>query len=86
MPKTRVEFWMNKFMRNVENDKKHQAKLSNSGWQVIILWECDINYRFDEPMSCLISELFDNQKNKFALPLSSIVMSSIFIINPVQLM
>lgn len=63
-PKTRVEFWKNKFMRNVENDKKHQTELSNSGWQVIILWECDINHRFEETMSCLISKLLDNQKKK----------------------
>lgn len=49
-PKTRTEFWREKFSRNVENDRKHKEQLEADGWQVITLWECDINKRFDETM------------------------------------
>ena len=47
MPKTRAEFWQEKFNRNVENDKLHMKQLEESGWQVITLWECEINRDFD---------------------------------------
>lgn len=46
MPKTRVEFWDEKFKKNVENDKKHYDDLSNAGWNVIIVWECEIEKNF----------------------------------------
>ena len=42
VPKTRVEFWQNKFQGNIERDKLNQAKLKKAGWQVIVIWECHI--------------------------------------------
>ncbi len=41
-PRTNVEFWNSKFESNVERDKKNQKKLKELGWNVIILWECEI--------------------------------------------
>jgi DNA mismatch endonuclease (patch repair protein) len=41
-PKTRTEFWQKKFAMNVERDKRNQQKLCESGWHVIIVWECEI--------------------------------------------
>lgn len=55
IPKTRTEFWQAKLDRNVENDKKHIAELEQMGYRVIVLWECDIEKRFDETMSKLES-------------------------------
>lgn len=42
MPATRVEFWREKFERNVARDLTNQAELKNLGWRVIVLWECEI--------------------------------------------
>ena len=56
-PKTKVEYWEQKFKRNVENDKRHIEELNALGWKVIILWECEINKKFDETMKCLINSL-----------------------------
>lgn len=42
MPATRVEFWRDKFERNVARDLEHQAELRELGWRVIVLWECEI--------------------------------------------
>lgn len=50
MPKTRTEFWQEKFNRNVANDIKHQKELKDMGFHVIILWECDITKHFEETM------------------------------------
>lgn len=41
-PKSNIEFWENKFRRTVERDKQQSKELSKSGWEVIIIWECQI--------------------------------------------
>ncbi len=59
-PKTRTEFWLDKFERNVANDRLHKEQLEAAGWKVITLWECDITKRFDETMDLVVRELKDN--------------------------
>lgn len=56
-PKTRTEFWNEKFRKNVENDQLHSQQLEDAGWRVIVLWECDINKRFEETMMDLIKKI-----------------------------
>ena len=41
IPKTRTEFWIEKFRGNVERDKVNQAKLISMGWTPLIIWECE---------------------------------------------
>jgi len=41
-PRTRKEFWDQKIERNVQNDKKKQEELLNSGWRVGVIWECAV--------------------------------------------
>ena len=40
-PKTRVEFWENKFLENIARDKRNQKALKKLGWDVGIIWECE---------------------------------------------
>lgn len=40
-PKTRNDFWENKFNVNIERDKHMITSLQNLGWKVIIVWECE---------------------------------------------
>lgn len=42
MPKTRTEFWRKKFEDNVRRDKKIYKSLEAIGWQVLIVWECEL--------------------------------------------
>lgn len=51
MPKTRTEYWQAKFDRNVANDMRHQHDLEKLGFQVIVLWECEITKHFEETMN-----------------------------------
>jgi DNA mismatch endonuclease (patch repair protein) len=37
-----VEFWTNKINNNQTLDAKVTAKLVENGWQVLIVWECDL--------------------------------------------
>jgi len=41
-PKSRVEFWLPKFQKNVERDRLVTRELRKSGWRVVRIWECDL--------------------------------------------
>jgi len=42
MPKTRQEWWQAKFAANVSRDDRNLAALQQLGWEVLIIWECEI--------------------------------------------
>ena len=56
-PKSRTDFWKSKFSKNILNDSINQEKLKTAGWNIVILWECEINTRFEETMTRLITYL-----------------------------
>jgi DNA mismatch endonuclease (patch repair protein) len=41
-PKSRTDFWQNKFQGTVERDKRNRRELRKLGWKVIVIWECQI--------------------------------------------
>lgn len=41
-PSSNTEYWKNKINRNADRDKMTYAKLKEAGWNVIIVWECEI--------------------------------------------
>lgn len=42
IPKTRTEWWSDKFDRNKLNDKKAARILKKDGWHVITVFECEL--------------------------------------------
>ena len=42
IPKTNREFWVDKIRRNQERDQKNYEILSENGWQVLVVWECQL--------------------------------------------
>ena len=42
IPQTNREFWVNKIKRNQERDQKNYQLLHDNGWQVIVVWECQL--------------------------------------------
>jgi DNA mismatch endonuclease (patch repair protein) len=42
IPSTNSTFWKNKLQGNVAKDKAHLKELEKMGWQVITIWECEI--------------------------------------------
>lgn len=57
IPKTRTEFWLEKFDKNVKNDQIKQEKLRELGWKVIVIWECELKRSFQETMDKVEKEL-----------------------------
>ena len=43
LPKANVDYWREKFDRNVKRDKKKERKLMDLGWSVQTLWECELS-------------------------------------------
>ena len=56
-PKTRTEFWLEKFDKNIKNDQIKQEKLRKLGWKVIVIWECEIKKDLIKTMEWLEQEI-----------------------------
>lgn len=41
-PSSNDEYWRAKILKNVERDKKNTESLTALGWQVIVVWECEL--------------------------------------------
>ena len=41
-PKSRISFWKSKFAQNVSRDRRVRTELAAAGWNVVIVWECEI--------------------------------------------
>jgi DNA mismatch endonuclease (patch repair protein) len=41
-PKSRMDFWLPKFERNVVRDRLVTATLRKAGWKVVRIWECQL--------------------------------------------
>ena len=44
-PKSNVAFWEEKFRKNKERDIRNRRKLRRMGWQVFVVWECQMKPR-----------------------------------------
>jgi len=42
IPKSRQQFWQTKFKRTAQRDTKNLQSLAESGWRVLVVWECAI--------------------------------------------
>ncbi len=41
-PKSNESYWSHKLARNKERDASHQAALQAAGWDVLVIWACEI--------------------------------------------
>lgn len=49
LPKRNPGFWEAKLRRNVERDGEVRHRLEESGWRVVVIWECEVK---DDPSLC----------------------------------
>ena len=62
LPKTNTEFWKNKLEKNVFNDERNKKLLSQMGWKVITLWECELEKDFEETMMEVIEKIVSSPR------------------------
>jgi DNA mismatch endonuclease (patch repair protein) len=44
LPKSRLDFWLPKLTANAERDARHRKALLEIGWQVLVVWECELRH------------------------------------------
>lgn len=42
IPKSNIDYWPDKINRNRERDQRNYQLLMDAGWQVIVVWECNL--------------------------------------------
>ncbi|WP_091974411.1 very short patch repair endonuclease [Methylobacterium gossipiicola] len=42
IPKSNIEFWVEKFNANTARDERNYAMLADQGWRVVVLWQCEV--------------------------------------------
>ena len=42
IPKSRPEFWADKFEKNIARDRGNVEALQGQGWRVLVVWECQV--------------------------------------------
>lgn len=57
-PSSNQDYWRPKILGNVERDKKNAEQLRSQGWNVIVVWECELKKTVrDERLYALCSEI-----------------------------
>ena len=57
-PSSNQEYWIPKISRNVQRDQEHYQELRESGWNVLVLWECQLKKKlFDSTMEQLVRDI-----------------------------
>lgn len=58
-PATNTEFWQKKFAQNVNRDKVCIEKLEASGWNTLVIWECQVR---NDTFSQILVDYFSNHR------------------------
>ena len=59
-PESNAVFWKEKISANVKRDKMNYKRLSNSGWNYIIIWECETKAQDLEKLWLKIREFLNS--------------------------
>ncbi len=57
IPKTRTKYWEEKLNKNVCRDIKHKRILRKMGWNVITVWECEIEKKIGTVLNKIESKI-----------------------------
>lgn len=60
LPKSRHDFWIPKLEGNRRRDVENQARLREMGWDILIVWECQLGDR--DRLSARITEFLEEGK------------------------
>lgn len=47
VPKSNLEYWNGKLAGNKARDKRHMRELKKEGWNVLVIWECELKKETD---------------------------------------
>ena len=56
VPKIRIDFWQKKFEENIRRDMKNQQLLQKAGFNVLIIWECEVSEKMLQDLCSSLRE------------------------------
>ena len=62
IPKSNVEFWKNKISRNKERFEEVRALLTKLGWNIVVVWECELTKNQQDKTLQRIKSILYNTK------------------------
>lgn len=54
MPQSNIDYWNDKFVKNIQRDKNNASILESEGWCVLIVWECEIKTDIEHVLDAII--------------------------------
>ena|SRR3569623_926246 len=60
MPSSKVDYWHAKFSANRRRDQKHRRQLRALGWQVLVVWECQLRPKVRERLAAKIASFLSD--------------------------
>jgi len=59
IPKSNISFWKKKLERNKVRDNKNYTRLKEMGWEIEVLWACEVNTKslLEKKIKNLIAKL-----------------------------
>ena len=62
-PKSNEEFWHEKINKNISRDARNYERLRESGWNVIVVWACELKTQVrEDTLVNLIKKVFSQLK------------------------
>ena len=61
LPSSNTEYWQKKNARNIERDFQSSCLLKKLGWNVLVIWECQLKKKIKESS---LNQLYENIINK----------------------
>lgn len=75
IPQTRTEWWTEKIRKNKERDSETREKLRGAGWNIIVVWECQLKPKQRmtslSVIESLLQQFFLNMNRRTAVPVYS---------------
>ncbi|SDY43217.1 very short patch repair endonuclease [Eubacterium barkeri] len=63
-PASNREFWHNKLTANQLRDQMNYRDLEQSGWHVVIVWECELKTNLNKCLKDVVHKLNQNKENE----------------------
>ncbi len=57
IPKSNIDYWLNKINSNRERDNSNTNQLVSLGWNVIVVWECEI--KTVKKLESIVNKIFE---------------------------
>ena len=62
-PKNNSTFWKNKIIGNIARDKKNCERLSELGWHIITVWECELKQSvLEKTLNGVVNQIIENSE------------------------